>query len=138
MNRIKLICLSLAVVAGTGATASAEPFATDINPAYRYYQAFIVAPDFATEERDFLFAKEWRGEKLPERFGELVARYDTEFKLVREAAKATVPCDWGLDLGQGPYTLLPHLGRGKGVAQAARLRVMWDLQQGRQADACAD
>ena len=44
-------------------------------------------------------------------------------------------CDWGIDMSDGPGTLLPHLARAKAVAQAARLRVMWHLQQGRAADA---
>jgi len=97
-----------------------------------------VAPDLSQADRDYLFTTEWRGQKLPERFGELVARYDNEFKLVRQAAQATVPCDWGIDMSPGPATLLPHLARIKAIAQAARLRAMWDLQQGRPAEARDD
>src|SRR5207247_5457799 len=72
------------------------------------------------------------------RFGELLARYDNQFKLVRQAAQATVPCDWGIDLSPGPATLLPHLARCKAMAQAARLRAMWSLQNGQQAEARDD
>src|SRR5207302_10547105 len=73
-----------------------------------------------------------------ERFGDLMAKYDNEFRLVRQAAHAGVPCDWGIDMSSGPQTLLPQLARGKAVVQAARLRAMWALQQGRPADACDD
>jgi hypothetical protein len=97
-----------------------------------------LAPDLSPADRDYLFANDWRGQKLPERFGALVARYDNEFKLARQAAHATVPCDWGLDMSAGPFTLLPHLARNRAMAQAARLRVMWALQQGRPADARDD
>jgi len=132
---MKSICLALLIVTGAATAPSGEPFRTDINPALIYYRAAQLAPDWSPADRDYLFANDWRGQKLPERFGALVARYDNEFKLVRQAAHATVPCDWGLDLGAGPFTLLPHLARNRAIAQAARLRVMWALQQGRQADA---
>jgi len=138
MKPMKSICLSLLVVTGAAVGVSGEPFRTDINPALLYYQASQVAPDLSAADRDYLFANDWRGQKLPARFGELVARYDNQFKLVRQAAQATVPCDWGVDMSAGPATMLPHLARNKAIAQAARLRAMWDLQQGHPADACDD
>ena len=79
MKTIQTICLSLLVGAGTVLAASDEPFRTDINPALRYYQAFIMAPDLVASDRDYLFNMEWRGQKLPERFGELMGRHDHEF-----------------------------------------------------------
>src|SRR3989442_248024 len=135
---MKSIWLTAVIVAGAVAGAGGEQFRTDINPALLYYRASQMVPDFSRADRDFLFDNDWRGKKLPERFGELVARYDNEFKLVRQAAQATVPCDWGIDMSPGPATLLPHLARIKAIAQAARLRAMWDLQQGRPADARDD
>jgi len=138
MKPIKSICLSLLVVTGATVGSNGEPFRTDINPALLYYQASQVAPDLSAADRDYLFAYDWRGQKLPARFGELVARYDNQFKLVRQAAQATVPCDWGVDMSAGPATMLPHLARNKAIAQAARLRAMWDLQQALPADACDD
>lgn len=140
MKPLKLLCssLSLLIVTGAAAGVTGQQFRTDINPALLYFQASQVAPDLSAADRDYLFANEWRGQKLPERFGELVVRYDNEFKLVRQAAHATVPCDWGIDMSAGPYTLLPHLARHKSIAQAARLRAMWHLQQGRPADARDD
>jgi len=138
MKPMKSICLSLLVVTGAAVGVSGEPFRTDINPALLYYQASQVAPDLSAADRDYLFANDWRGQKLPARFGELVARYDNQFKLVRQAAQATVPCDWGVDMSAGPATMLPHLARNKAIAQAARLRAMCDLQQGRPADARDD
>src|SRR3989442_8293667 len=128
---MKSIWLTAVIVAGAVAGAGGEQFRTDINPALLYYRASQMVPDFSRADRDFLFDNDWRGKKLPERFGDLVARYYNEFKLVRQAAQATVPCDWGIDMSPGPATLLPHLARIKAIAEAARLRAMWDLQQGR-------
>src|SRR5438309_9388539 len=137
IKSLKSVCLSLLLLAGAAAL-SAESFRTDINPALRYYQAYLVAPDLSQQERDYVFNREWRGQTLPDRFAELLARYDKEFSQVRAAAHATVPCDWGIDMTPGPATLLPHLARIKAIAQAARLRAMWDLQQGRPAEARDD
>ena len=135
---MKSICLLLLIAVGAIAVVNGGEFRTDINPAMRYYQGFILSPDLSKADRDYLFEKEWRGQKLPARFGELVSRYDNQFKLVRQAAQATVPCDWGIDMSPGPATLLPHLARCRGSAQAARLRTMWALQNGLQSEARDD
>src|SRR5260370_30397119 len=67
-----------------------------------------------------------------------MGRYNNQFTLVRHAARATVPCDWGIDMSPGPATLLPQLARDKAVAQTAPLRAMWDLHQGRPTEASDD
>ena len=121
------------------ASASGQPSSTNINPALTYYQAFLAAPDLAQADREFLLGtNDWRGQKLSDRVGELVTRYDDQFDLVRKAVRAAAPCDWGIDLSSGPTTRVPHLARGKAVAIAARVRTLWDLQQRRPADACDD
>jgi hypothetical protein len=131
MNILKSIGLSLILVAFcTSARADEDPFRTDINPALLYYQALILAPTFEKTNSDYLFDNEWRGQHLTERFGELVSRGDQEFKVIRHAAQAKVPCDFGIDLSAGPMALLPHLARFKAVANLARLRAMWELQNG--------
>ena len=113
---------------------------TDINPALRYYQAFIEAPSLPEADHQYLFAREteWRGQHLEPSFGELVSKYDYQFRFLREAARAEVPCDWGIDLTEGPDALLPALARAKAAVQVARYRVMWHLQNGRQAEALHD
>jgi hypothetical protein len=134
------IVAAVALVASaqmSGVIAS-EPFRTDINPALQYYQALLVAPELSQPDRDYLFSQNWRGERLPDHVGQLLNRYDNQFKLVRHAGQASVRCDWGVDQSPGPATLLPQLGRVRGIVQTARLRVMWYLQQGRESDAIDD
>lgn len=138
MKPIKSFCLSLLVFTGAAGAVSGQPFATNINPALTYYQAFALAPDYLQKDRDYLFNNEWRGQKLPDRFGELVAGYDTEFRLLRQAAHSTALCDWGIDWSAGPSSLLPQLSRIKTAANVARLRAMWDLQHDRQSGARED
>ncbi|MBL9170109.1 MAG: hypothetical protein JNN07_20410 [Verrucomicrobiales bacterium] len=114
---------------------AAERFRTDINPALLYWQAWAQIPDFSEADRGYLFTNEWRGQVLPPRAGELLSRYNSVFKLLYRGGKAQVPCVWGYDLTDGPEALLPGLAKAKAVAQAARLRVSWHLQQGNQAAA---
>jgi len=71
-------------------------------------------------------------------FEEQIATYNNAFKLLRQAVRQTVPCDWGYDLTQGPELLLPGLAKAKLLTQAARLRVRWHLVHGRQDDARDD
>ncbi len=138
MKTIESICLSLLVLMGTLPASWGEDFQTNINPALIYYRAFLLQPDFPQTDSDYLFTNNWQGQKLSKRFGDLIALYDNQFKLARQAAHSSVPCDWGIDMSAGPATLLPQLARSKALAQAARLRVPWHLQNGRQDDARYD
>jgi hypothetical protein len=131
----KLICLSLLVSSAALSCRAAEALETSINPALQYYQAFLLTPDLPKADADYLLMNNWQGQQLSERVGKLLSEYDNQFKVVCQAARSTAPCDWGIDRSNGPTTLLPHLARAKAVATAARLRVMWHLQHGRQEDA---
>lgn len=129
------------VVSGVVAIQSmpaGETFRTDINPALLYHQGFALQPEFSQADHDYLFTNEWRGRVLDERFGKLISQFDNSFKLFRRAARAQPPCDWGLDLSDGPEALLPGLAKAKLAAQTARLRLMWRLQNGKPEEAGDD
>ena len=99
MKTTKFTCLALLIL--TLPAARGEPFRTDINPALLYYQAFLLAPRRCPRPTATICSQtDWQEQKLPERFGEIVAGYDNEFKLVREAAQQKVPCDWGIDMSR--------------------------------------
>ena len=138
MKNPKAICLLTLFLTGTVLDSRAEPCRTDINPALLYYQSFIMGAQLSQADHDYLFTNQWQGQQLPARFGELVSQSDNAFKLVRQAAQATVPCDWGIDWSAGPYTFLPHLARVKATIQMAQLRAIWNLQNGLQAGAGDD
>lgn len=136
--KTKSICLVLAMMGAVIVGARGESVRTDINPALLYGRAFLLAPDLSREDSDYLFTNTWQGQRLSERAGKLLAQYDNEFKLIRQAARCTVPCDWGIDMSAGPSTLLPGLARVKAVSVTTALRVPWHLQNGREADARDD
>ncbi len=137
MKTSKPVCLLLSLLAVAAAPA-AEALNTNVNPALLYYQAYLLAPQMSEAELDYLGTNAWVSPKLQAHYGELVARYDDEFNLVRQAARATAPCDWGLDMNNWPRTLMPHLARGKAVAIGCQSRTTWELVQGRQVDARDD
>src|SRR4051794_4848056 len=124
MKLLKIVGLGVVVLGGALLAARGETYRTNINPALLYYQAFIVASEPISEaDSKYLESKKGREQKLPERFGPIVAATDNQFRLVRQAAHSALPCDWGIDLSVGPSALLPHLGRAKALANSAQLRV---------------
>lgn len=130
------------VLAGGAVTAQcamgANDFRTDINPALLYHQGFSLRPDLAKQDHDYLFTNQWRERILDQRFTDLIWKYDNSFKLFRRARFAQVPCDWGLDLSDGPEALLPGLAKAKNAAQTAGLRTLWHLQNGKPDEARDD
>jgi hypothetical protein len=139
LGKFKLGCFCWFMMTAAVWAGSREGSRTDINPALLYYQAFLLAPEPMSEaDSDYLYSREGAMQKLPQRYDSVFHRYDNEFQLVRQAARATVPCDWGIDLTAGTETLLPQLARAKAVMLATRLRVMWELDQGRQVEARDD
>src|SRR5260221_3187829 len=121
MTTIKSVCMALMMASGALASPDGFQPRTDINPALQYYQAFLVAPDLAQADKDFLFANPRWDQKLSDRAGELLHQYANQFKLARQASRSTVLCDWGIDMSPGPAVLLPQLAPNKIISQAARL-----------------
>ena len=119
--------------------ARAAQFRTDINPALTYYRALLMPVEPISEaDWQYLASRKGKEQKLPERFGRILASYDQQFRLFLHAAHATVPCDWGIDLNDGPNVAFPHLARAKAAAQVAQVRARWALQHGRQNEARDD
>ena len=117
MKSITSFCWSLLVLTGAAGAVSGQPFRTDITPALTYYQAFNVAPDHSQTDRDYLFTNQWRNQKLPDRFGELVAGYDNEFGLLRQAARLRAMWDLQHDRQtDAGEDLLAALALGRNVA----------------------
>jgi hypothetical protein len=133
MKTMKRICLSLLLLMGTAWGARGESSPTNINPALLYYQSFILAPEPMSEaDRNYLESPKAKTQKLPERFGKILADYDKQSHYIAQAAHATIPCDWGIDLSAAFNTLLPHLGRARVACRTAQFRALWALQHGHQ------
>jgi hypothetical protein len=138
LNSLNKIIVVVAAGAGVALLASGQEKQANLNRAVTYYQAFLLAPEISESEQDYLASNNLWSVTLPAHFGELVSRYDSEFKLLRLALQSNGGCDWGIDMSQGPATLLPHLARCKGAMIGARYRVAWDLQNGHPEEARTD
>lgn len=142
VHRMKNILTAVWITLVSLATTQADPghrgqgLRSDINPALLYWQAMSVLPDRANQ--DHLFTNEWRGRTLDAPFEQQITTFDNAFKLLRQASRQSVPCQWGYDLTQGPELLLPGLSKAKLLAQSARLRVLWHLEHHRPDDARDD
>ncbi len=123
-------------IRGTASSEGRGGLRTNINPALLYAQAILAMPDYSAQA--YLYTNEWHGRALDQRFGEAMELNDKVFRLLRQAARQTVPCDWGYDLSQGPELLLPSLAKVRSLAQIARLRLRWHLENSRPDDARED
>src|SRR5690606_25927256 len=115
----------------TAADTNQIDFRTNINPALLYFQSFQNMPQLTEDDTKHLFdhPHAWPG-PFDDRSLDLMKRYDDSFKLLRRARFSKIPCDWGYDLSDGPYALLPGLAPAKRLTQAARYRTMAALDAG--------
>lgn len=133
----KSILTTLLALGASGLLGRAElPYRTDTNPALLYWQAFLQLPHLSDQETALL--KNSRSYPLDKKYEELGSRYGFTMRLLRQATRLKSPCDWGIDLADGPETLLPHLAKAKGVATAARFRTRYFLEQGQESEAVQD
>jgi len=134
-NRFTKLLFVLAVAAGTGSPAVAGLLTprTDINPAVLYWQAFSLYPDLPVDIRKELMADPPR---LPAADAkEPLKKFDGMVEYLRRATRMKVPCDWGIDLSDGPATLMPNLVKIRQAAQAVLMRAHYALEAGRDREA---
>jgi hypothetical protein len=93
-----------------------------------------MTPNLLSSDREYLWLTNWHGRPLDERFGKLISKFDDSLSLSRQAANVRAPCDWGIDLSQGPVLSLPHLAPAKQLVQTTLLKARWNLQNGRQSE----
>jgi len=134
-NRFTKLLFVLAVAAGIGSPALAGLLTprTDINPAVLYWQAFSLYPDLPVDIREELFANP---PSLPAAdVKEPLKKFDRMVEYLRRAIQMKAPCDWGIDLSDGPATLMPNLVKIRQVAQAVLMRAHYALEAGRDREA---
>jgi hypothetical protein len=134
-NRFTKLLFVLAVAAGIGSPAVAGVLTprTDINPAVLYWQAFSLYPDLPVDIRKELMADPPR---LPAAEAkEPLKKFDGMVEYLRRATRMKVPCDWGIDLSDGPATLMPNLVKIRQAAQAVLMRAHYALEAGRDREA---
>ena len=114
-----------------GPTAGAEISAElpeDTNPAVLYLREFLMLPDSEETSAGEQFR---RGLADDEARAFLESnRFEDRFQRLMIVRSLTGVCDWGDDLSQGPYLLLPHLSPARELAYAAALQARVSLADG--------
>jgi hypothetical protein len=100
------------------------------NAALRYWQAFAVFPKLDDARQKLLADSSAAGDDAKK----LAESGENSLLYLRRGA-AIAQCDWGLHREDGPYLLLPHLGKGRDLARLAALKARMDFAAGRPADA---
>lgn len=126
---MKNVILTFLLAAAT-AFGAPDKFRTDINPALIYHQGVLLLPQLSDEDRKHVFETDWRTRALDQRCTDLVTTYRNTFKMLRRAAASEVVCEWGIDMSDGPATLLPALARFKSIAQVVGLRARVHFAEG--------
>jgi hypothetical protein len=133
---ISKLLLATTLAATDSAVATPLEPRTDINPAVLYWQAFSLYPELDEElKKEFLATPP----RLPLADAEpVIKKLDRMFKYLRRAAQMKVPCDWGIDLSEGPEALIPNLVKIRQAGQAAVARAHYLLEAGRDLQAVDD
>jgi ribosomal protein S24E len=136
-SRTSALLLGGLLLSGLSSPAATSPYRNDINPALLYWQAFAVMPELKEPTQREL-NDQYSTAPVDEQYEALANRFDAAFKLVNRAAQLKQPCDWGIDMANGPETLLPHLAKVRAVVHAARLRARCFLAHGKENEAIQD
>jgi hypothetical protein len=134
---MKTICLLLCLFFIGPAVPGAGASSGNVNPALIYWQALMELPDLSPSEQALFDG--FREAPLDDDYEALAHRYDPALRLVAKAANLkNSRCDWGIDLDDGPDTLLPHLARAKTLSRAAQMRARFFLQQNNETQVISD
>src|SRR5206468_2686345 len=126
MMAVVICTLVFAEFAGADAPAD-KP---DDNAALQYWSAFAVMPTLDDYSRPKI--ETWDTVAVNESLRTLLATYANSFHLVHLGA-AKSRCDWGISMEvDGPFTLLPYLGRGRELSRAMLLQTRVDFADGKQ------
>jgi hypothetical protein len=85
------------------------------------------------DEADVKTLENWRQAPLDDKTRKLVEGHN-----YLHAAARMKKCDWGLDMSQGPYLLLPFLNKSRPLTYKTCLRIRFDIAQKKWADAAED
>jgi hypothetical protein len=118
----------LALIVATSRAQQPAPARSGLgnNAALRYWQAYAQLPKL-DERQEKLLAEP--GDGTSDDAAKLVESGSNALLYLHRGA-AIGPCDWGLHPEDGPYLLLPHLGKGRDLARLACLKARGDFSRG--------
>ena len=141
--KLQTLCAPIVALAVAAPLARSQPAPTSPGPtnaALLYWPALMTMQSWP--ESDIKIVRDWQHVPIDEKAKSLIepgtgGLMRNSFDQLHAAAQVH-GCDWGLDLSQGPYLLLPHLNAGKLLSQRECLRIRYDLEQKNGAAAASD
>jgi len=117
-----IVSTTIAIFALTSCLSAEEVKYPPINPALTYWQAAALMPDLKGEKAELLNDAIFGKKPLDDaKVRELLTESEDSLRLFAKAAASSAPCDWGLDLKEGPELGLPHISK---IRELSRLAVL--------------
>ena len=130
MNMSRWIYVWAALLILSSGTVSALPPRQDINPALLYWQAFSLFPELDETESKLLSSETSGDVSADERV--LAKRFDAPMAFIIRARLTNTPCDWGMDVADGPNAIVPNAKKIRAATSAALLRARVALADGQE------
>lgn len=121
-----LLLITLMLGAGDPALALESFLPDDTNPALLYWREFAVMPEVNSKRVEELS----NSAAITTDHLDFVTKFDATFRRLSKVRRFTGDCDWGDDLDEGPYLLLPYLSKARNVAKVAQLRARIHFENG--------
>ena len=133
---LSVTTLLIALLLSTSDPLKAAPstLPPDTNPALLYWREFAVMPETDSATMSRLLSSQ----TITQKHIDFSKRYDEMFRRLSKVRKFDAPCNWGDDLDEGPFLLLPYLAQAKNVATIARIRARVHRTENKEEEAVND
>ena len=121
-----LLLLSLTLAMRETARAQENYLPNETNPALLYWREFSVMPKVDSKRVDEML----QSLDTSKDDHDFVDQFDATFRRLSKVRRFTGECDWGDDLGEGPYLLLPYLSKARDIAKVTQLRARVHFEKG--------
>jgi hypothetical protein len=122
-----ILLLTALTLSGSDAARAQEHFLPDnTNPALLYWREFSVMPEVNSKQVEELS----KSSAITTDHLSFISKFDATFRRLSKVRRFTGECDWGDDLDEGAFILLPYLSKARDVAKVAQLRARVHFKNG--------
>lgn len=126
-----ILTLSIAALLITPRLRAEDLKHPPINPALLYWQAAAQLPQLTEDQSKELRAMASGKEPFDAARAAKLPLDDGTMRFLRRAAESTAPCDWGLQMEDGPGMILPHLAKLQQISSLAIVKADSLFAQGK-------
>jgi hypothetical protein len=126
-----ILTLSIAALLITPRLRAEDLKYPPINPALLYWQAAAQLPQLTEDQSKELRAMASGKDPFDAARAAKLPLDDGTMRFLRRAAESTAPCDWGLQMEDGPGMILPHLAKLQQISSLAIVKADSLFAQGK-------